>query len=120
MYMDRPDSGLNVDLALEHVGGDRELLSELASIFVRDYPQLIEQADEGIRQENYSLLERTAHTLKGRMAFFGISRLRDRLTELEEMGQEQDLSRAASMLLSIKTEMKTILPAIELLIRVES
>jgi HPt (histidine-containing phosphotransfer) domain-containing protein len=117
MYMDRPYSSLNIDIALEHVGGDRELLSELARMFVQDYPQLIEHAAEGIRQKNYSLLERTAHTLKGRMAFFGISRLRDSLTKLEEMGQEQDLSQADPMLLEIKTEMNSILPEIEILIR---
>jgi HPt (histidine-containing phosphotransfer) domain-containing protein len=120
MYTDGLGSGLNIDIALEHVDGDRELLSELASMFVRDYSRLIDEANEAILQQDCSVLERAAHTLKGRVAFFGIFRLRDRLAELEKMGQELDLSRAGKKLLEIKTEMQPVLKQIELLIRVPS
>jgi two-component system sensor histidine kinase/response regulator len=119
MYMDRSGNGLNIDVALEHVDGDRELLSELASVFVQDCPRLMKEADEAILQRDFSLLERAAHTLKGRLAFFGISKLRDRLAELEMMSQEQNLGQAAPMVLEIKTEMKSVLPEIELLIRTQ-
>jgi HPt (histidine-containing phosphotransfer) domain-containing protein len=120
MYADGPGSRLNIGIALEHVDGDRELLSELASMFVKDYSRLIDEADEAILRQDYSLLERAAHTLKGRVAFFGITGLRNRLEELERMGQEQDLSHAAGQLLEIKSEMQPILKEVELLIRAQS
>ncbi len=86
-------------------------------MFVQDYPRLIEEAGEAILQKNHAVLERTAHTLKGRLAFFGITRLRDQLAELERMGREQDLGQAFPMMIGIKTEMESILLEFQPLIR---
>jgi two-component system, sensor histidine kinase and response regulator len=116
MEIDKPGRALDIDLALSHVGDDRELLSELASMFVQDYPRLIEEAGDAILQQDHAVLERAAHTLKGRLAFFGIAKLRDQLAELETMGREQDLGQALPMLVAIKTEMQSILPEFDSLI----
>jgi two-component system, sensor histidine kinase and response regulator len=116
MHTDKPERALDVDVALTHVGGDTELLSELASMFVQDYPRLIEEAGEAILKRDHAVLERSAHTLRGRLAFFGVSRLRDRLAELEKMGREQDLGQALPTLVDIKAEMNSILLEFEPLI----
>jgi two-component system sensor histidine kinase/response regulator len=116
MDTDKPGRALDVNVALAHVGDDRELLSELASMFVQDYPRLIEEAGDAILQKDHAVLERAAHTLKGRLAFFGIAKLRDQLAELEKMGREQDLSQALPMLVTIQTDMHSILPEFESLI----
>jgi HPt (histidine-containing phosphotransfer) domain-containing protein len=107
---------LDLDIALAHVDNDTQLLSELASMFVQDYPRLMEEARNSILQNNCSELERAAHTLKGRLAFFGIGFLRDQLLNLEMMGRHNDLTRAHQALTEIELEMKSILPEFELLI----
>ena len=117
MHIDSPGKVLDIDVALAHAGGDREFLSELASMFVQDYPRWVDEAGEAILEKNHVVLERAAHTLKGRLAFFGIAKLRDQLAELEKMGREQDLSQALPALIYIKAEMEAILPEFKPLIR---
>ncbi len=117
MESDRSGPALSLDLALAHVDGDSQLLSELAAMFVQDYPRLLEEARKSILQNESSGLERAAHTLKGRLAFFGITKLRDRIARLEEMGRDCDLSKAAQALDEIETGMKHILTEFEMLIR---
>jgi HPt (histidine-containing phosphotransfer) domain-containing protein len=56
-------------VALSHVDGDRELLKELAAMFMDDYHHFLDELKESILKCDYSTLERVAHTLKGRLAF---------------------------------------------------
>ncbi len=117
MESDRSGRVLNLDVALAHVDNDLQLLSELAAMFVQDYPRLIEEARNSILQNEPSIVERAAHTLKGRLAFFGIARLRDQLAGLEMMGRDHDLSRAGAELDKIEAEMQSVLMEFEALIR---
>jgi two-component system, sensor histidine kinase and response regulator len=117
MDTDGTEKALNLDVALAHVDGDPELLSELAVMFIQDYPRLIEEAGDSILHDNPSGLERAAHTLKGRLAFFGIRKLHTRILDLEIMGRDGDLSRARPALDAIEIDMKFILAEFESLIR---
>lgn len=108
---------LNIELALEHVDGDAQLLSELAEMFVQDYPRMSEDLREGILHNDCDAVERIAHTLKGRLAFFGIERMRDKLSELEKMARENDLTVSLELLTEIRAGMEPILMAFESLIR---
>lgn len=107
-------------IALSHVDGDRELLAELAALFLKDYPRLLEEMRKGILQSDFSGLERGAHTLKGRLAFFGILRVREMALGLEMMGRGHDLAQAGQSLAAIETEMKGVLPEFEALVREQS
>lgn len=117
MQADESGRALDIDVALAYVDGDAQLLSELAAMFVQDYPRLIKESHEGIIQADCAVLERAAHTLKGRLAFFGITRLRDKLLSLESMGREHDLSRAPQLLADIEVAMESILQEFEPLMR---
>lgn len=116
--MDSGKSGrvLDVEVARAHVDDDLQLLSELASMFVQDYSRLIGDARNAILKNDYSELERAAHTLKGRLAFFGIKLLHQELLDLETMGRTNDLSRADQALTEIDNRMQSILPEFEPLI----
>jgi HPt (histidine-containing phosphotransfer) domain-containing protein len=117
MQSEKPGRALDIDAALSHVDGDSQLLRELAEMFLEDYPRLIEDARDSILQSDHSRLERIAHTLKGRLAFFGIARLRDRISELESMGREHDMTHAGRSLAEIEIEMNLVLSEFEALIR---
>ncbi len=108
---------MDLSIALAHVEGDLQLLAELAAMFVCDYPRFLDEAHESILRSDYATVEREAHTLKGRMAFFGILPLSEKAFELEMMGRKQDLSRALQLLSEIDAEMKSILPQFESLAR---
>jgi HPt (histidine-containing phosphotransfer) domain-containing protein len=112
--------GLDLSIALSHVDGDRQLLAELAVLFLQDYPRLVREMRESILKSDFSVLERAAHTLKGRLAFFGIQRVREMALELEMMGRSHESTGAEQSLASIETEMKSIFPEFEALAREQS
>jgi two-component system, sensor histidine kinase and response regulator len=110
---DETERALDLDIALAHVGGDRQLLTELANVFLQDYPRLRNEARESILKGDHKSLERAAHTLKGRLAFFGIHKAREQVAALEMMGRVNDLSRAKQALAEVETEMESILIEVE-------
>jgi hypothetical protein len=116
MHSENPEKALDLNVALAHVDGDSQLLSELAAIFVQDYPRIMEDARQSILQDDHSGLERAAHTLKGRLAFFGIVKLRDQLSGLEMMGRDGDLTGAREALAEIEMNMRSLLSEFEALI----
>jgi HPt (histidine-containing phosphotransfer) domain-containing protein len=111
---------LDLDVALSHVDGDRQLLAELAALFVQDYPRLRDEARESILKGDHSCLERAAHTLKGRLAFFGIQKVREQAIALEMMGRMGNLSSAEQALADVEREMESVLLEFESLSRVQN
>jgi HPt (histidine-containing phosphotransfer) domain-containing protein len=61
----------DLNLALERVGGDEELLSELAVLFLEDYPRQLIVIADAIARGDLKTAEREAHSVKGAVANFG-------------------------------------------------
>jgi two-component system, sensor histidine kinase and response regulator len=97
-------------VAMSHVDDDMQLLAELAAMFVQDCPRLLRESRESIGQNDHSGLERAAHTLKGRLAFFGINDLRDKALRLEMMGRMQIAGEGVELLAEIETDIESITP----------
>ncbi len=108
---------MDMEVALSHVGGDMPFLAELAEIFLHDYPRLMEEMRQSIAQDTHSELERAAHTLKGRLAFFGLNTVRDKAFCLEMMGREHNSANAARALTELELAMEGILPELTTLVR---
>ena len=62
---------LDKAVALDRLGGDEELLQEVAELFLEEYPPLMTQIRSAIDNGNSQELERSAHSLKGSVANFG-------------------------------------------------
>src|SRR6185295_10198060 len=62
---------LDVDASLKRLGGDRNILVELAKMFAEDSPGLMGAIEEGIQQSRFSDAGRAAHSLRGLAANFG-------------------------------------------------
>jgi two-component system, sensor histidine kinase and response regulator len=103
--------------ALTHVDSDRSLLAELAEMFSQDCPRLLIEARESIAQEDYERLERVAHTLQGRLAFFGVHDVRDKAMRLETMGRMHGLGEAPETLAEIEAAIALIIPEFDTLSR---
>lgn len=104
-------------IALSHVDGDRQLLAELADLFLKDYARLLEEIRDSIAKGDSGGLERGAHTLKGRLAFFGIQRISEMAMALEIKGRTKDLAGVLESLQAMDLEMANILPEFEELAR---
>jgi len=113
----KAENKMDLDLALTHVGGDREFLAELAAMFLEDYAERRDELRRAVERNQHAEFERAAHTLKGRLAFFGFRRARDRALELEMMGRERDAANAPQALSEIESLMDGVLLELESLVR---
>jgi HPt (histidine-containing phosphotransfer) domain-containing protein len=111
----KAEESLDWTVALNRVDGDNHLLGELASIFLQEYPHLLDEMRDSIARDDRTALERAAHTLKGRVAFFGINNVRDQAMELEMIGRVGNLEGARNKLADIETQMERIIPELGLL-----
>ena len=106
---------INREVALEHVDGDSRLLSDLALVFLEDCQQLTGEICNSITQGDINLLERTAHTLKGRLAFWGMERERELAWRLEISGRQGDLAQARQHAAELERQIRTAIPEFRIL-----
>lgn len=107
------ERSLDLDVALSHVDGDRELLRELFEIFIEDYPRMFEEMQNSVLGRDCPTLERLAHTLKGRLAYFGAPGARSCAADLETMGREKDLAGAWKTFEELASAMAGVLRELE-------
>ena len=96
--------------ALARVEGDRELLRDIAALFVADWPQSRATLQQAVLSEDSAVLTRFAHTLKGAAATLGAVAVSAAAQRLEEVGCSGDLAPAASALSVLEAEMLHVLP----------
>ncbi len=108
---------LNLASTLSRVEGDSPLLAELAAIFLQDYPCLLNEIRDSVARRDHARLERAAHTLKGRLAFFTIDEMRKLALRLETMGREHDWKGAQQILYLIESKMVYVLQEFEVFAR---
>jgi PAS domain S-box-containing protein len=80
------------EAALERLGGDRELLRELAEMFVESAPELIAAVREAAGRRDARALERAAHSLKGSAATFSAAGAVEAAQAVESKAKTGDLS----------------------------
>ncbi len=112
-------SGWDARKFLERIGNDESLLREVTEIFLEETPKLLTRLHEAVASQAAELLERTAHSLKGELAYFG-SPAADHARELERMGREHDLAEAAGLLASLEAEVASLMAAVRRDVRGES
>lgn len=85
-----------------------EVLSEIIGDLKDSAPQMINDIEQSILNDNYKDLEHTAHTLKGVLANFAATVSKDLAFELEVIGRNQDkhdLSGKVSILKNFVNEL---------------
>jgi PAS domain S-box-containing protein len=80
--------------ALARVGGDRDLLRELAGLFLDDLPNQLAALREAVKTCDRAVMQRTAHTLKGAVGTFGARPAFEAALRLETMARNGDLTQA--------------------------
>lgn len=101
---------ISKDELLDRVGGDEELLREIADIFLSEYPALIEEIRSAISERDARKLERSAHTLKGSVANFGAEEATQAAFELEKLGRVACLDQAPDALFALESHFRVLQP----------
>ena len=92
---------LDQEVAMLRVGGDAELLREIAHLFLEEYPRLMDELRLAHQQGDAKQVERTAHGLKGSVANFGAKRAVDAAFQIEQLGRGGNLDAVAEVLQSL-------------------
>ena len=98
MDADLPGGGLDRELALSRVGGDAELLKEIAALFLEDYPKVLGEIRAAAARGDAQGMSRAAHGLKGSVANFGARTAVAAALALEQVGRDGDLAGARESL----------------------
>ncbi|MBN2170269.1 MAG: response regulator, partial [Candidatus Krumholzibacteriota bacterium] len=98
--------------ALDRVGGDLDLLIELAGMFLEDSPRMLDQIEEAVEQGDADALTRGAHTLKGAVGNFSAQAAFDAAMNLEMIGRGGDLTEAPGACQKLVEEVRRLQPAL--------
>lgn len=99
---------LNKATALDRVGGDEELLVEVAQLFIEDYPNSVGEIEEALRSGDAKKLERAAHSLKGAASNFGADPVVKSALALEVAGRSGNLSTAQQDYASLSAALQSL------------
>jgi two-component system sensor histidine kinase/response regulator len=87
-----PEPALDVPDLLARLDGDHELLEELATVFLGDYPARFAAIRSAVEQRDAGALQAAVHALRGSAATFGAPDAADAAERLESMGRRGDLN----------------------------
>ena len=107
-----PVTILNLAAALERVGGDQELLEEVAQLFLDTSPDLLTEIGRAVVARDARALERSAHTLKGSVGNFGADAAFQAALRLEKIGRSGDLMGVDEAYRALEAEMERLRPAL--------
>ncbi|MHB0938929.1 MAG: response regulator [Armatimonadota bacterium] len=88
----------NVEAALATMEGDRELLDEIAAVFLDDYPRQMQLVQAALARNDATEVQRIAHSLKGSVSGFAAETARQAAYALELIGKSGDLADAPAAL----------------------
>ena len=100
---------MNLSAALTHIGGDRELLTELLEIFLEDCPLRMQALKDAAAAADSRRLGDAAHTLKGALRVLGATGAADRALELETLGRSGRCDGAAELIGALEPEIDQLL-----------
>jgi two-component system sensor histidine kinase/response regulator len=110
-----PTAGERLDreLALARVGGDLDLLKEIATLFVQDYPKVLLELHQAVESGDAQAVERTAHGLKGSVSTFGARAAMEAARTLENMGRARQLAELHNVLHTLEHALADLRPELE-------
>jgi signal transduction histidine kinase/HPt (histidine-containing phosphotransfer) domain-containing protein len=99
--------------AMEVVGGDMELLREIAAFFLDDVARKIDQIREALQASDAIRVEEVAQSLKGAAANIGAETIKKRSSEFEVIAREHGLSGAEPAVLELERAVEAFRKALK-------
>src|SRR5271163_4023834 len=98
------------ELALSRVGGDTDLLKEIAVLFLGDYPKAFAEVQAAAACSDARGLERAALGLKGSVSLFGAPAAVEAARILEEMGRTKQLADLSRVVQDLELALAALRP----------
>lgn len=89
---------------VEQLGGDETLARELVSLFLNEYPKLLENLHESLASGESDRVRRAAHAAKGCIANFIEGGPQATAHQIEQLGASGRLADVASLLARLERE----------------
>jgi HPt (histidine-containing phosphotransfer) domain-containing protein len=89
---------IDMEAALARVGGDQDLLRELAELFIEECPGMLGNVDQAFRGGDTRALEFAAHTLKGAIGNFGAGEAYHAAHAIEAAARQGKLDEAGRLI----------------------
>ena len=102
----------NIPEALVHIDGDREILQEMAEVFLSECPYFLEQIQTAIGQDDGLVLASAARTLKVSVSNFVAAEVFEAAAVLEKMGMHGDLAQASAAFLHLEQTLQRLKPVL--------
>jgi two-component system sensor histidine kinase/response regulator len=96
---------LNLDLFSERLEGDVELMRELASLYIAEYPGQLNELRLALTGANAQRLRMAAHSIVGTATNFSAMAAAGAARVLEGMGESGNLSNAAEAVDALAAEL---------------
>ena len=113
-----PTAACDWTAALALMDGDRELLEEVARLFVEEWPKTKAELEESIEKRELKTSERLAHSLKGAAAHFGAPRASEAAFELEKLARSGVYEEAREQWENVKREAEQLVKEMDSLLKV--
>ncbi|MBM3784230.1 MAG: Hpt domain-containing protein [Acidobacteria bacterium] len=103
---------LDCAVALDRLGGDEELLREVAKLFLEEYPSLMSEIRNAAICRDASALERAAHSMKGSVSNFGAEGVYRAAAALEQLGRAGQMTSVEDCIDKLAGALAHIHPAL--------
>jgi len=100
-------------VALSRVGGDVELLKEMAQLFLEEFQGQIQAVRDAVASQDPKAIERSAHCLKGSIGSFGAVAAHRAALALEMLGRKADLAPVGPALSELEHALTHLKPELE-------
>jgi signal transduction histidine kinase/CheY-like chemotaxis protein len=104
--------GVDLTEALARVGGNTDLLREIAAVFLEECPGLMRDVRSAVAQQNATRLAASAHALKGTVGTFSTAGVYSTSAALEQAGRDGDLSSSVDLLRVLDGEVEQLIAAL--------
>ena len=91
-------------VVLARVGGDTDLLREIAAIYLDSYESILQGVHDAVAANDAAALQSVAHLMKGTVATFEAVAATDVAFRLEQMGRNGTLTDAAAAAAELEAE----------------
>src|SRR5258706_7530444 len=108
MNAQAPENMLDLELALSRVGGDKQLLREIAVLFIEECPRAFTEIQEAVAAGDAARLEKAAHALKRSVSNFGARDAGAAAFRLEQIGRARQMTEAEAMLAQLGNALSVV------------
>lgn len=111
---------LDVNGLKTHFAGDEEMIGKLVEVFAETYPSIMTELKESIIAHDFEVIERSAHSLKGMVANFFSSAIKEDCFTVEKMGKSKNLDKIEQYTTRIEENIPKLLLEVRLFLNGEA